>query len=562
MRARDSFRSSPIARRAFRGAVAVALVAALTVAGTAAGRKFYDDDPIGREPETQDASGAKPFDIGLIYDLTYNLFVTARQPPQNVRARNVNTIDEVPDSSWFTNRLGSRPLTVDEVLRGPDEGEGPAAAKWTLIREKASGAAPGFTATDAGGHTWFVSFDPPSSPEGASGALVVATKIFWALGYNQVENFLTAVRPETVAIDSSATVRRPSGARTPATRADLNRVFRRAARNANGSYRAAAGRMLPGKILGGFRYHGTRSDDPNDLVPHEHRRVLRALRVFGAWTNRTDMKAGNTLDTVITVNGRGVVKHYLQDVGSTFGIGANGPHEWDEGWEHVYEGDPLVRRLWSFGFALSRWQTVDYEKHRSIGWFEGDGFDPTSWKPRAPTAAYFQMRADDAFWAARRVMAFSDELIRAIVKAGGYSDPRAEQYLADVLIKRRDKIGRSYLPAINPIVDPALDGSNVITFGNAATQHRLAAAPESYKAVWYTFDNATGGSSRIAETLSRGERMQAPATLPTETGAFVRVELSAASAEHRAWAEPIQVYFRRLDAGWKLVGLERLPDGK
>ncbi len=50
-------------------------------------------------------------------------------------------------------------------------------------------------------------------------------------------------------------------------------------------------------------------------MPHEHRRELRALQVFGAWTNLVDMKAGNTLDTVITENGRAHVRHYLQDVG-------------------------------------------------------------------------------------------------------------------------------------------------------------------------------------------------------------------------------------------------------
>ena len=85
--------------------------------------------------------------------------------------------------------------------------------------------------------------------------------------------------------------------------------------------------MLPGRILGGFKYYGTRPDDPNDVIPHEHRRELRALKVFGAWTNLVDMKALNTMDTLITENGRARVRHYLLDVGSTFGIGANGPRE-------------------------------------------------------------------------------------------------------------------------------------------------------------------------------------------------------------------------------------------
>jgi hypothetical protein len=34
---------------------------------------------------------------------------------------------------------------------------------------------------------------------------------------------------------------------------------------------------------------------------------------------------------------RGVVKHYLQDIGSTVGVGANGPHDWNERLEHVWK---------------------------------------------------------------------------------------------------------------------------------------------------------------------------------------------------------------------------------
>ena len=56
------------------------------------------------------------------------------------------------------------------------------------------------------------------------------------------------------------------------------------------------------------------------------------------------MKAGNSLDTVITEGTRGVVKHYLQDVGSTFGVGANGPHHWNEGFEHLYAGGATARK--------------------------------------------------------------------------------------------------------------------------------------------------------------------------------------------------------------------------
>ena len=50
-----------------------------------------------------------------MYEMTYNLFVTPGYKPSGLRAKNINTIDEVPDSSWFTNRIGttrSRPTSL------------------------------------------------------------------------------------------------------------------------------------------------------------------------------------------------------------------------------------------------------------------------------------------------------------------------------------------------------------------------------------------------------------------------------------------------------------------
>ena len=293
--------------------LAVCLVAALGIFASAVSTKgphFYPDDPIARVPESQDASKAQPYKMGDIYELAYNLFVTSGYKPSGLRAKNLNTIDEVPDSSWFTNRIGLTKLTAEEIARGPLRGAPPDPSHWVLTREKTSGAHPGFTATDAKGETWFLEFDPPYFPEGATGAVEVATKIFWAFGYNQVESFLTTFDPKLAEIDPKATIRRPDGNRTRFTRDDMNVVLEAVARKPDGSYRVVAGRQLPGKILGGFQYSGTRPDDPNDVVPHEHRRELRALRVFGAWTNLTDLKAANTLDTVLPENGRSVVKHY------------------------------------------------------------------------------------------------------------------------------------------------------------------------------------------------------------------------------------------------------------
>jgi len=551
-------------RNKLAAAVLVSAVVVLTglTPGAQSRPKFYADDPLTREPETQDASKTQSWEIGLIADLSLNVFSEPGDPTQGVRAQNVNTIDEVPDSGWFTNRIYTKPVSIEEITRGPNTIDGPAPGNWTIIRPKQAGTAPGFIVRDEKGEVWFLSMDARGYPVAATAAIAVAVRLFWATGYYQIESYLSSVRPENIVIGDNVTIA-SHGRRRRFTHADVNDVFARAHQNADGSYRVLAARAVPGRVIGGFRYYGTRPDDPNDIVPHEHRRELRALQVFGGWTNLVDMKAGNTLDTVITENGRSVVRHYLQDVGSTFGTGSLSPRQGDEGFEHVYEGGPTAKRLFTFGLALSPWQTLDYLEHPEIGLFTAEAYEPEEWKPRVPVAALEHIRADDELWAALRVMAFSDAQIRAAVKTGQYTDPAAEKLLSDVLIERRNKIARVYLAKINPIMRFALDGSGVLTFENPAVRAHIADAPKGgYTAAWSRFDNVARTEQPIGTSSSTtGERIQAPADIPRSSGSYVKVSIAAVAPPHEAWATAVDVYFRSTGSGWQLVGVERLPEG-
>jgi len=542
------------------------LVLGLTVVagvpGGGAGQKFYPDDPISSVVDSQDASGVQEREINPIYDTLENSLSWPGDRTPDVRAQNVNTMDEVPDSSWFTNRLGARTMTVDELLKGPDTGSGPAQGEWTIVAAKNDGVTPGFTVRDAAGQVWFIKFDPPGYRAMATGTEVVVTKLLWALGYHVPEVHLATLLPDRLAIDEAARITPPSGNRRPFKPSDIRALLRKADREPDGSYRVIASKALEGRPVGGFRFYGTRSDDPNDVVAHEHRRELRAYGTFSAWVNHVDSKSINTLDTVIQQGGRSVVRHNLLDFGSTVGSAGVYPREAFEGWEYLVEGKETLKGMPTFGFYIKKWRTVPLYRAQSVGAFPADhtGWDPEAWRPRYANSAFRSARLDDKFWAARRLQGFTDAMLRAVTRVGRFDDTGSEEMLAKFLIDRRDAIVRRYLPAVNPIVDVRLAASGALTFRNAAVDGGAAAAPEAYVVEWLRFDNATGATTAIETTSAAGTSVAAPPNLPSAPGSYIRAEISAKGGP-RSWTAPAHAYFVRDASGWKLVGFERAPGG-
>jgi hypothetical protein len=99
-------------------------------------------------------------------------------------------------------------------------------------------------------------------------------------------------------------------------------------------------------------------------------------------------------------------------------------------------------------------------------------------------------------------------------------------FLVTALGERRDAIARAYLTAINPIANPAID-SNMLTFENVAVARGLAAAPAAYRVAWFAFDNTSRASRAITETSQPAARVPLPPGLPTTSGVYIKVELSA-----------------------------------
>jgi hypothetical protein len=525
-------------------------LATLLAAPTGA-QKFLPDDPLLRDADDGRVEVPKEVELSTAYDVVEHTF---RHRPHGTPkpARNVNTLGEVPDSSWFENRIGVRDWTVEELVRGPEVGDGPR-GRWTVIAGKSQGITPGFTMRDEAGVVWFVKFDRREYPVLSTGAEVIATRFFHAMGYFVPETRITSFRREELAVAPDARVSVKGGPKRAMTPGDLDRILAHVKREDDGTLRAVVSRRLDGRPLGPHKYHGTRDDDPNDVFPHEDRRELRGLRVFSAWLNHDDSRSVNSLDMYVA---GGYVKHHLIDFSSTMGSGSDatrqiGPQNPRAGNEYVIDWGPIAKSAFTLGLADRPWRRVQYRAYPEVGNFESDFFDPDRWKPEYPNPAFDRMRPEDAFWAARIVARFSDEAVRAIVTTGRLGNPEAEAYLADTLIARRDKIVGRYFRALNPLAGFRLEGG-ALAFDNLGERAGLARV-RSYEYEWFALDNARGKATPLGLTSSASEpRIALPQGLPE----YTMVRIRTRSETVPAWQQAVDVFLRNSPSP-AVVGVER-----
>lgn len=461
-------------------------------------QKFYPDDPIVKWPKPAAADTVKPRRLNEYYDFFQNsMFKTGELQQKSsviIPARGVNTMGEVPDSEWYTNRHYRLRMSLDELQRGPGNTEPPSMDKpWRVVSAKSEGITPGFNIVDGEGRRYLLKFDPKTNPEIASAADVIGSKFFYALGYNVPENYVVRFRPEQLKIDANTKFTDAYGKRRPMRQRDLDSVLDKIW-NGKDEIRALASRFIAGSPVGPFRYYGTRNDDPNDTIPHEHRRELRGLRVFAAWLGHDDSKSLNTLDTLVKEDGVPYVRHFLIDFGAALGSASYGPNSPRSGNDYMFEWSSAARQFLTLGMAVPKWAHAKYPSIASAGAFEYELFDAERWVPEYPNPAFSNMNPDDAFWAARQVMAFTEEEIRAMVKTGEYSDPRAEEWVVRCLIERRNKIGRAFFGKVLP-VDRFVVRNGRLDFTDLSANHFNA--EQVYRIQWYTFDNRTNSRERI-----------------------------------------------------------------
>jgi hypothetical protein len=522
----------------------------------ASAQKFLPDDPmlIDRD-DLIDPGEPRSVKLSDYYDFLDHTFKSPgdrSRPP----AANANTLGEVPNSSWFQNRHGNHRMPAALLVRGPNSTDGPSREQsWTVTGGKTEGITPGFRIRDSRGDTYIVKFDPLTNPEMATAAEIISTKFFYAMGYNVPENYLVFFRRQDLHVDKGAEISVGLGSSRRMTEIDLDQLLARVPVTADKQYRAVASKFIDGRPIGPFKYHGTRPDDPNDVLPHEHRRELRGLRVFSAWLNHDDSRAVNTQDSVVTEAARRYIKHYLIDFGSTLGSGSVMAQKPRAGSEYLWEPWPVLRRVLTAGIWDSAWVFAHYPDYPSVGRFESKVFAPERWKPEYPNPAFDNALPDDCYWAAKIVMAFTDDDIRAVVQTGGLTDPQAEQYLIQTLIERRNKIGRYYLNQALAI-DGFAVSENSVAFAHLPAQYQFAEQPKRYALSWFRFDNAKNVKTFVSNEVSAdGPTFRIPAELRDGTPYF-GVEIRDGEKRQLTGDAAVSLFMRNMSAP-HLVGIER-----
>jgi hypothetical protein len=519
-------------------------------------------DPTPSDPHHVSCA-PKDYDATLYWDGGDNLFFRPLSEALGLvtsgESVNVNALDEVPDSAWFTNRIGARPMTVEEVARGACkqgqflDPEHAAEGSWVIDKGKIGGYSPGFRVVIPGkGKFLLKAEDKNVEPERQAASSVIGASILWAAGYYSACEQVIYVRPSVFTLAPGLRMQKNFQPEEAFDQHALDAMLAQSTKR-GGLVRLSASAWIEGHPIGNYSFDGTRGDDPNDVIPHEDRRDLRGLRLLAAWIDRFDAREANTFDTWIASDPRvpdsspGIVLHYQLDTSETLGS----TWAWEEisrrlGKSYVIDWGDLARDFVTLGIPIRAWDLATRTPgHEIFGFFNVRDFRPDHWRSEYPNKAFSRMTERDGAWMARILSHFTPEMIRALARSGNFSEESQATYLADVLEGRLELILERYLTRLSPISDLRVAGDELC--GVDLAEMRRVREPFYFS---YTAHLESGAT--LAVTKREGARVCVTVPHASE-GAYLRVVIQDGVAKG-----PLVAHLYDLGArGFRLSGLER-----
>lgn len=538
-------------------------------------------DPTPKEPQRTTCAPREyvsPFIWDLVDNIAFARLSRAFSIEVSGEAANVNSLDEVPDSAWFTNRprTGAKAgatatddapgaCNTGEMLPAQDQ---VADGTWIIDHGKDNGSTLGFRIDVPGKGLYMLKADDEGKPERASAASVIGAAIYDAIGFNTTCEQVVVLRKAQLKLTPDLKVVDNDGVSHPFDEAALDKVLASTTQVPGGLVRMQASKWLPGLALGPFRYIDTRADDPNDVIDHADRRELRGNRVLSAWLDHWDAREQNSMDVWMAGDAKhkgsspGLVVHYLLDMSDTLG-GEISVDEMSRRLGYSYELDfaDIFRSLVTFGADERPWDRAKRVPGREkFAYYRAQDFDPARWKPAYPNPAFLRTTERDAAWMARLIARFSIEDIRGFVALGRWRDPTDADYLTDILVERQRRVLVRYLSKLSPLGEVRAVGAEQICATDFARLRGIAPA----QAFHYTIVERGGGKTAEPRAEVSGDGTLCFKTRPMVTGNLADgdpARIVTFEVRNGTRAGPLVIYTYDLGRrGMRVVGLTR-PEG-
>lgn len=156
-------------------------------------QKFYPDDPLEKDPTPMHTVDAEQRGFNSVLEYFTATFTTPgeRHPEIGViPAGGINTLGNVPDNPWFTNRHGTKRMSPAELEAGLDRPPPSTDEPWEVLTVKPHGERPGMLIRDSKNDYYLLRFDPRKHLELATGAEMVTSKLLHAIGYFVAKNHI------------------------------------------------------------------------------------------------------------------------------------------------------------------------------------------------------------------------------------------------------------------------------------------------------------------------------------------------------------------------------------
>ncbi len=431
-------------------------------------------------------------------------------------ARNVTALDEVADSSWFQNRWAGRTDTPEQVAIGPcardlDPSADHEPGSWIIDQGKANGATPGFRIKTKDKTKYLLKNQPGAGAERASAASAIGVRLYHAAGFYTACDSVVYFDPKLLKLKPGLTITDNTGVARPFDQKALDTILDGSPHRGE-QVRMQSSRWLDGIPFGPFRYEGTRSDDPNDVIPHEERRELRGARLLAAWINHFDSREQNSMmtwhaaDADKPESSPGHVRHSFLDLSDSLGS------EWALdgiskrlGKSYYFDAKDVATDFVTLGLLDRPWQHSERDPRTpGYGYFRAVDFVPEDWKPGYQNPAFLRMSEHDGAWMARIIAHIRPADVAAIVKTGKIAVPSEERVITEVLQERRMRILRRYLTRLSPLADVTTTARGVCATDLALQSGVAPAARFAYRA-----DVAAGGRSerhnaRVSQAYTDG----------------------------------------------------------